>query len=453
MQDAYHESSERDPLAFDCLIPQAPTARALPDSCYQPVYDQLFSKYTTEQPLHATPHIISGPSLLHSEPSSPYMAHLKQNYTLSSSYYTPSPVHSSPMISDTYFTSSPTDPSPVSSTCSFVAPSIDASEVVGAAASVANAKRADPCYAQLLWKCLYDAPDHQLSLREIYAWIAAHSPKASAEGHRGWMNSVRHNLSMNAVSRFFSSYHRHATPGKWHHTDFRILQGFQRVTPSACKRGSYWRLAPEAVSKGVLSTTRYRKAKSVPKRAATAAARRRVPTVNQGATATMTRTPASSASPQDMALSPVELKSEAEGEVFPPATPTPLPLPLPQSMSLPLSLSSVEQVQCARQQQQQQQHHQQGRQTTLLQHLLLQDHSQHDYRRSATTPALFRPAFLPTPGTVFADRGFNDDDGVYDDVLFKTEDGEGDVGGGYRNPLRADVTLTEEPCVGLGSAL
>lgn len=206
MQDAYHESGERDPLAFDCLIPQAPTARTLPDSCYQPVYDHLFSKYTTEQPLCATPHIISGPSLLHLEPSSPYMAHLNQSYTLSSNYYTPSPVQSSPMMSDTYFTSSPTDPSPVSSTCSFVTPSIEASEAAAAAVPAANAKRADPCYAQLLWKCLYEAPDHQLSLREIYAWIAAHSPKASAEGHRGWMNSVRHNLSMNAVSSFFFSF-------------------------------------------------------------------------------------------------------------------------------------------------------------------------------------------------------------------------------------------------------
>jgi hypothetical protein len=59
---------------------------------------------------------------------------------------------------------------------------------------------ADPCYAQLLHRCLKEAPGHTMSLRELYDWVAQHSQKAKDERNRGWQNSVRHNLSMNAVS-------------------------------------------------------------------------------------------------------------------------------------------------------------------------------------------------------------------------------------------------------------
>ena len=60
---------------------------------------------------------------------------------------------------------------------------------------------ADPCYAQLLWTCLRETPDHTMTLKELYEWIAHHSQKAKDPKNRGWQNSVRHNLSMNAVSR------------------------------------------------------------------------------------------------------------------------------------------------------------------------------------------------------------------------------------------------------------
>lgn len=59
---------------------------------------------------------------------------------------------------------------------------------------------ADPCYAQLLYSCLKDAPEHTMSLRELYEWVSQHSQKAKDPKNRGWQNSVRHNLSMNAVS-------------------------------------------------------------------------------------------------------------------------------------------------------------------------------------------------------------------------------------------------------------
>lgn len=59
---------------------------------------------------------------------------------------------------------------------------------------------ADPCYAQLLHRCLKEAPDHTMSLRDLYEWVSQHSQKAKDLKNRGWQNSVRHNLSMNAVS-------------------------------------------------------------------------------------------------------------------------------------------------------------------------------------------------------------------------------------------------------------
>jgi len=58
----------------------------------------------------------------------------------------------------------------------------------------------DACYAQLLWRCLREAPGHQRSLKDIYAWMQANTNKAGDCGDKGWMNSVRHNLSMNEVS-------------------------------------------------------------------------------------------------------------------------------------------------------------------------------------------------------------------------------------------------------------
>ncbi|KAK3676662.1 hypothetical protein LTR78_003437 [Recurvomyces mirabilis] len=94
----------------------------------------------------------------------------------------------------------------------------------------------DPCYAQLLYRCLKEAPDQIMSLKELYDWIKEHSQKAKDPANRGWQNSVRHNLSMNAA--------------------------FERVPPReshGVKKGSLWRLTASALRDGVISTTRYRK--------------------------------------------------------------------------------------------------------------------------------------------------------------------------------------------------
>jgi len=58
----------------------------------------------------------------------------------------------------------------------------------------------DPCYAQLLYRCLKEAPDHTMALKSVYEWVLQHSQKARDSPGTGWRNSVRHNLSMNAVS-------------------------------------------------------------------------------------------------------------------------------------------------------------------------------------------------------------------------------------------------------------
>jgi len=63
-----------------------------------------------------------------------------------------------------------------------------------------DSENVDPCYAELLRQCLLEAPDFTMSLRELYAWVAEHSPKAKDPKNTGWKNSVRHNLSMNQVA-------------------------------------------------------------------------------------------------------------------------------------------------------------------------------------------------------------------------------------------------------------
>lgn len=59
----------------------------------------------------------------------------------------------------------------------------------------------DTPYAQLIYQALMSVDDHQMILRDIYKWIAENTDKAIDPEFTGWQNSVRHNLSMNAVSK------------------------------------------------------------------------------------------------------------------------------------------------------------------------------------------------------------------------------------------------------------
>ena len=62
-----------------------------------------------------------------------------------------------------------------------------------------ESKEKGPCYANLIYQALMEAPGHQMILKDIYAWFAQNTDKAKDPSSKGWQNSVRHNLSMNDV--------------------------------------------------------------------------------------------------------------------------------------------------------------------------------------------------------------------------------------------------------------
>jgi hypothetical protein len=53
-------------------------------------------------------------------------------------------------------------------------------------------------YAKLIYRALMSVPNHSMVLQEIYQWFRDNTVKGSSDT-KGWMNSIRHNLSMNAV--------------------------------------------------------------------------------------------------------------------------------------------------------------------------------------------------------------------------------------------------------------
>ncbi|EWC43559.1 hypothetical protein DRE_01446 [Drechslerella stenobrocha 248] len=92
-----------------------------------------------------------------------------------------------------------------------------------------------PPYAELIFEALKSAPGHQMHLQDIYQWFRDRYARFRHDTGKGWMNSIRHNLSMNGA---FVKVERPANdPGK----------------------GFLWLLAPAALEGGIHSTTRYRK--------------------------------------------------------------------------------------------------------------------------------------------------------------------------------------------------
>lgn len=59
-------------------------------------------------------------------------------------------------------------------------------------------------YAQLICKALKSKPDYTMTLQEIYEWFRENTDKDQGGG-KGWQNSIRHNLSMNAVRTILCS--------------------------------------------------------------------------------------------------------------------------------------------------------------------------------------------------------------------------------------------------------
>jgi hypothetical protein len=80
----------------------------------------------------------------------------------------------------------------------------EALELKGAAV---NTKTEEP-YAKLLYRALMSAPNHAMTLQEIYQWFRENTDKdvkkdkaerRPGKNAEGWQNSIRHNLSMNEV--------------------------------------------------------------------------------------------------------------------------------------------------------------------------------------------------------------------------------------------------------------
>ncbi|KAJ5131008.1 Winged helix-turn-helix transcription repressor DNA-binding [Penicillium bovifimosum] len=92
-------------------------------------------------------------------------------------------------------------------------------------------------YSALIYNALKAAPGNKLPLQGIYNWFQENTDKGADPSEKGWQNSIRHNLSMNAG---FEAVKEEPKPGE--------------------KPVNLWRLTPEAIRKGCIeSTTRYRK--------------------------------------------------------------------------------------------------------------------------------------------------------------------------------------------------
>jgi len=63
-----------------------------------------------------------------------------------------------------------------------------------------NLDRDEP-YAQRIFRCLKEAPNHTMVLKDIYKWFKENTDKGKDPNIKGWQNSIRHNLSMNKVRR------------------------------------------------------------------------------------------------------------------------------------------------------------------------------------------------------------------------------------------------------------
>ncbi|KAI1075010.1 hypothetical protein F5B20DRAFT_585704 [Whalleya microplaca] len=108
-----------------------------------------------------------------------------------------------------------------------------------------GSKDDEPPYAQLIHKAFMSRERHAMTLQDIYQWFREHTEKGKSE-NKGWQNSIRHNLSMNAA---FVKRDRKPSPGD------------PLTSSGETKKSTEWVLEDWAVH-GVQSTTRYRKGTS-----------------------------------------------------------------------------------------------------------------------------------------------------------------------------------------------
>ncbi|KAH6669240.1 hypothetical protein B0J14DRAFT_487121 [Halenospora varia] len=134
-----------------------------------------------------------------------------------------------------------------SKSTSFRLPSIEDSDDGGQSSREMTAMEVDEHsvdepYAKLIYRALISAPNHSMVLQEIYQWFRENTTKGSQDT-KGWMNSIRHNLSMNAA--------------------FKKTE--RKIAGDDTKKSTEWVLEDFAIKDGVQSTTRYRKGTSAKK--------------------------------------------------------------------------------------------------------------------------------------------------------------------------------------------
>ncbi|PGH09259.1 hypothetical protein GX51_00701 [Blastomyces parvus] len=100
-------------------------------------------------------------------------------------------------------------------------------------------EKPDEPYSKLIWRALQSVPDNKMALKEIYEWFEKNTKKARNSDSKGWQNSIRHNLSMNAA--------------------FEGVKDTSSPDGTPKKTANVWVLTKEALQNGVQSTTRYRK--------------------------------------------------------------------------------------------------------------------------------------------------------------------------------------------------
>lgn len=60
----------------------------------------------------------------------------------------------------------------------------------------------EPPYSKLIYDALMSTQERMMPLQEIYAWFEKNTSKGK-DKNKGWQNSIRHNLSMNAVRAIY----------------------------------------------------------------------------------------------------------------------------------------------------------------------------------------------------------------------------------------------------------
>ena len=137
--------------------------------------------------------------------SDPSLIEIEQRNVQSSELY---PASNSVHLSENYYEQPEETGLPILSQCHFDTrfgiatgsenPSVAMDSSVQHLAN-SKSKRQLP-YAKLLFTALSRSPDHSMALRDIYKWFDDNTDKTKEKESRGWQNSIRHNLSMNAVS-------------------------------------------------------------------------------------------------------------------------------------------------------------------------------------------------------------------------------------------------------------